>query len=194
VQVVSSGEECKHCISRGQCWWTHARGWSAFPKEIRSHWGIEICIAQDQSPQTMETFGSGLVMVRIRLSNSSLGRGPAPLKLISCTLLQNIPTQDRLEGMAAFREKRPPKFVGKWLPFILAPKSQSYNRTALLTSGLQFLHKDNNGFQVTGRGAWCQGAGHYHYHLFYSSLQLANPLVHICFGKCLALPTWMIKL
>uniref|UniRef100_A0A9L0K375 Enoyl-CoA hydratase domain containing 2 n=1 Tax=Equus asinus TaxID=9793 RepID=A0A9L0K375_EQUAS len=26
---------------------------------------------------------------------------------------QNIPTQDRLEGMAAFREKRPPKFVGK---------------------------------------------------------------------------------
>lgn len=55
----------------------------------------------------------GFVMGWTSLSNSFWASGPAPPKLIFCTLLQNIPTRDRLEGMAAFREKRPPKFVGE---------------------------------------------------------------------------------
>lgn len=55
----------------------------------------------------------------ISLSQSLLDAGPAPPKLIFCMLFQNIPTRDRLEGMAAFREKRTPKFVGEWLPLNL---------------------------------------------------------------------------
>ncbi|XP_035295620.1 enoyl-CoA hydratase domain-containing protein 2, mitochondrial isoform X4 [Cricetulus griseus] len=40
--------------------------------------------------------------IAVRLGKVAIDRG-----------MENIPTQDRLEGMAAFREKRPPKFVGK---------------------------------------------------------------------------------
>ncbi|XP_021103588.1 enoyl-CoA hydratase domain-containing protein 2, mitochondrial isoform X5 [Heterocephalus glaber] len=40
--------------------------------------------------------------IAVRLGKVAIDRG-----------MENIPTQDRLEGMAAFREKRPPKFIGK---------------------------------------------------------------------------------
>ncbi|XP_008541145.1 enoyl-CoA hydratase domain-containing protein 2, mitochondrial isoform X6 [Equus przewalskii] len=56
--------------------------------------------------------------IAVRLSKVAIDRGmevdiASGMAIEGICYAQNIPTQDRLEGMAAFREKRPPKFVGK---------------------------------------------------------------------------------
>ncbi|XP_073936213.1 enoyl-CoA hydratase domain-containing protein 2, mitochondrial isoform X3 [Castor canadensis] len=56
--------------------------------------------------------------IAVRLGKVAIDRGmevdiASGMAIEGMCYAQNIPTQDRLEGMAAFREKRPPKFVGK---------------------------------------------------------------------------------
>ncbi|KAM5217798.1 enoyl-CoA hydratase domain-containing protein 2, mitochondrial-like isoform 1-T1 [Ctenodactylus gundi] len=56
--------------------------------------------------------------IAVRLGKVAIDRGmevdiTSGMAIEGMCYAQNIPTQDRLEGMAAFREKRPPKFVGK---------------------------------------------------------------------------------
>ncbi|XP_004679077.2 PREDICTED: enoyl-CoA hydratase domain-containing protein 2, mitochondrial [Condylura cristata] len=56
--------------------------------------------------------------IAVRLGKVAINRGievdiASGMVIEGICYAQNIPTQDRLEGMAAFREKRPPKFVGK---------------------------------------------------------------------------------
>lgn len=66
-----------------------------------------------ESRDNGNTWTQMLSQARSIYAMALLFSGPVLPKLISIVSLQNIPTQDRLEGMAAFREKRPPKFVGK---------------------------------------------------------------------------------
>ncbi|XP_048076570.1 enoyl-CoA hydratase domain-containing protein 2, mitochondrial isoform X2 [Ursus arctos] len=56
--------------------------------------------------------------IAVRLGKVAIDRGmevdiESGMAIEGLCYAQNIPTQDRLEGMAAFREKRPPRFVGK---------------------------------------------------------------------------------
>ncbi|XP_042532120.1 enoyl-CoA hydratase domain-containing protein 2, mitochondrial isoform X2 [Dipodomys spectabilis] len=56
--------------------------------------------------------------IAVRLGKAAIDRGmevdiASGMAIEGMCYAQNIPTQDRLEGMAAFREKRAPKFVGK---------------------------------------------------------------------------------
>ncbi|XP_040483228.1 enoyl-CoA hydratase domain-containing protein 2, mitochondrial isoform X4 [Ursus maritimus] len=56
--------------------------------------------------------------IAVRLGKVAIDRGMevdigSGMAIEGLCYAQNIPTQDRLEGMAAFREKRPPRFVGK---------------------------------------------------------------------------------
>ncbi|XP_014941721.1 enoyl-CoA hydratase domain-containing protein 2, mitochondrial isoform X5 [Acinonyx jubatus] len=56
--------------------------------------------------------------IAVRLGKVAIDRGmdvdiASGMAIEGICYAQNIPTQDRLEGMAAFREKRPPRFVGK---------------------------------------------------------------------------------
>ncbi|XP_064445209.1 enoyl-CoA hydratase domain-containing protein 2, mitochondrial isoform X3 [Mirounga angustirostris] len=56
--------------------------------------------------------------IAVRLGKVAIDRGmevdiSSGMAIEGICYAQNIPTQDRLEGMAAFREKRPPRFVGK---------------------------------------------------------------------------------
>ncbi|XP_021528966.2 enoyl-CoA hydratase domain-containing protein 2, mitochondrial isoform X2 [Aotus nancymaae] len=56
--------------------------------------------------------------IAVRLGKVAIDRGmevdiASGMAIEGICYAQNIPTWDRLEGMAAFREKRPPKFVGK---------------------------------------------------------------------------------
>ncbi|KAM9687357.1 enoyl-CoA hydratase domain-containing protein 2, mitochondrial isoform 2-T2 [Trichechus inunguis] len=56
--------------------------------------------------------------IAVRLGKVAIDRGmevdiASGMAIEEMCYAQNIPTRDRLEGMAAFREKRPPKFVGK---------------------------------------------------------------------------------
>ncbi|KAM8788926.1 enoyl-CoA hydratase domain-containing protein 2, mitochondrial isoform 1-T1 [Rhynchonycteris naso] len=56
--------------------------------------------------------------IAVRLSKVAIDRGmevdvASGMVIEGICYAQNIPTRDRLEGMAAFREKRPPRFVGE---------------------------------------------------------------------------------
>ncbi|XP_025144517.3 enoyl-CoA hydratase domain-containing protein 2, mitochondrial isoform X5 [Bubalus kerabau] len=56
--------------------------------------------------------------IAVRLSKVAIDRGievdiASGMAIEGICYAQNIPTQDRLEGMAAFREKRLPRFVGE---------------------------------------------------------------------------------
>ncbi|XP_057566971.1 enoyl-CoA hydratase domain-containing protein 2, mitochondrial isoform X4 [Hippopotamus amphibius kiboko] len=56
--------------------------------------------------------------IAVRLGKTAIDRGievdiASGMAIEGICYAQNIPTRDRLEGMAAFREKRPPKFVGE---------------------------------------------------------------------------------
>ncbi|XP_059545536.1 enoyl-CoA hydratase domain-containing protein 2, mitochondrial isoform X1 [Myotis daubentonii] len=56
--------------------------------------------------------------IAVRLGKVAIDRGmevdiASGMAIEGMCYAQNIPTQDRLEGMAAFREKRPPRFVGE---------------------------------------------------------------------------------
>ncbi|XP_051713760.2 enoyl-CoA hydratase domain-containing protein 2, mitochondrial isoform X1 [Oryctolagus cuniculus] len=56
--------------------------------------------------------------IAVRLGKVAIDRGievdiASGMAIEGICYAQNIPTQDRLEGMAAFREKRPPRFIGK---------------------------------------------------------------------------------
>lgn len=56
--------------------------------------------------------------IAVRLSKVAIDKGmevdiASGMAIEGLCYVQNIPTQDRLEGMAAFREKRSPKFVGE---------------------------------------------------------------------------------
>ncbi|XP_017359863.1 enoyl-CoA hydratase domain-containing protein 2, mitochondrial isoform X2 [Cebus imitator] len=56
--------------------------------------------------------------IAVRLGKVAIDRGmevdiASGMAIEGICYAQNIPTRDRLEGMAAFREKRPPKFVGE---------------------------------------------------------------------------------
>ncbi|EAX06763.1 enoyl-CoA hydratase domain containing 2 [Homo sapiens] len=56
--------------------------------------------------------------IAVRLGKVAIDRGTevdiaSGMAIEGMCYAQNIPTRDRLEGMAAFREKRTPKFVGK---------------------------------------------------------------------------------
>ncbi|XP_078187984.1 enoyl-CoA hydratase domain-containing protein 2, mitochondrial isoform X17 [Callithrix jacchus] len=56
--------------------------------------------------------------IAVRLGKVAIDRGmevdiASGMVIEGICYAQNIPTRDRLEGMAAFREKRPPKFVGE---------------------------------------------------------------------------------
>ncbi|XP_045868826.1 enoyl-CoA hydratase domain-containing protein 2, mitochondrial isoform X3 [Meles meles] len=56
--------------------------------------------------------------IAVRLGKVAIDRGmevdiASGMAIEGICYAQNIPTQDRLEGMAAFREKRSPRFVGK---------------------------------------------------------------------------------
>ncbi|XP_045403960.1 enoyl-CoA hydratase domain-containing protein 2, mitochondrial isoform X3 [Eulemur rufifrons] len=56
--------------------------------------------------------------IAVRLGKVAIDRGievdiASGMAIEGICYAQNIPTRDRLEGMAAFREKRPPRFVGE---------------------------------------------------------------------------------
>ncbi|XP_006879751.1 PREDICTED: enoyl-CoA hydratase domain-containing protein 2, mitochondrial [Elephantulus edwardii] len=56
--------------------------------------------------------------IAVRLGKVAIDRGmevdiASGMAIEGMCYAQNIPTRDRMEGMAAFREKRPPKFVGE---------------------------------------------------------------------------------
>ncbi|XP_007164506.2 enoyl-CoA hydratase domain-containing protein 2, mitochondrial isoform X2 [Balaenoptera acutorostrata] len=56
--------------------------------------------------------------IAVRLGKVAIDRGTevdiaSGMAIEGICYAQNIPTRDRLEGMAAFREKRPPRFVGE---------------------------------------------------------------------------------
>lgn len=56
--------------------------------------------------------------IAVRLGKVAIDRGmevdiASGMAIEGICYAQNIPTRDRLEGMAAFREKRLPRFVGK---------------------------------------------------------------------------------
>ncbi|XP_036899149.1 enoyl-CoA hydratase domain-containing protein 2, mitochondrial isoform X3 [Sturnira hondurensis] len=56
--------------------------------------------------------------IAVRLGKVAIDRGmevdiASGMAIEGICYAQNIPTRDRLEGMAAFREKRPPRFAGK---------------------------------------------------------------------------------
>ncbi|XP_027628026.1 enoyl-CoA hydratase domain-containing protein 2, mitochondrial isoform X2 [Tupaia chinensis] len=56
--------------------------------------------------------------IAVRLGKVAIDRGmevdiASGMAIEEMCYAQNIPTRDRLEGMAAFREKRPPEFVGE---------------------------------------------------------------------------------
>nr|XP_019598360.1 PREDICTED: enoyl-CoA hydratase domain-containing protein 2, mitochondrial isoform X7 [Rhinolophus sinicus] len=56
--------------------------------------------------------------IAVRLGKVAIDRGmevdiASGMAIEGMCYAQNIPTRDRLEGMAAFREKRPPRFVGE---------------------------------------------------------------------------------
>ncbi|XP_004699471.1 enoyl-CoA hydratase domain-containing protein 2, mitochondrial [Echinops telfairi] len=56
--------------------------------------------------------------IAVRLGKVAIDRGievdiASGMAIEEMCYAQNIPTRDRLEGMAAFREKRPPRFVGE---------------------------------------------------------------------------------
>uniref|UniRef100_A0A8I3P7Q0 Enoyl-CoA hydratase domain containing 2 n=1 Tax=Canis lupus familiaris TaxID=9615 RepID=A0A8I3P7Q0_CANLF len=70
--------------------------------------------------------------IAVRLGKVAIDRGmevdiASGMAIEGICYAQNIPTQDRLEGMAAFREKRPPRFVGR--------SSQVFNSNYLLVMG-----------------------------------------------------------
>lgn len=56
--------------------------------------------------------------IAVRLGKVAIDRGmevdiASGMAIEGICYAQNIPTRDRLEGMAAFREKRPPRFMGE---------------------------------------------------------------------------------
>ncbi|XP_056671097.1 enoyl-CoA hydratase domain-containing protein 2, mitochondrial isoform X1 [Monodelphis domestica] len=56
--------------------------------------------------------------IAVRMGKVAIDRGmevdiSSGMAIEGMCYAQNIPTRDRLEGMAAFREKRPPRFVGE---------------------------------------------------------------------------------
>ncbi|KAM6216601.1 enoyl-CoA hydratase domain-containing protein 2, mitochondrial isoform 1-T1 [Rhynchocyon petersi] len=56
--------------------------------------------------------------IAVQMSKVAIDRGmevdiASGMAIEGMCYAQNIPTRDRLEGMAAFREKRPPKFIGE---------------------------------------------------------------------------------
>nr|XP_044995211.1 enoyl-CoA hydratase domain-containing protein 2, mitochondrial isoform X2 [Jaculus jaculus] len=66
--------------------------------------------AVDQNQEGDAAYQRALVLAQEILPQVDIASGMA---IEGMCYAQNIPTQDRLEGMAAFREKRPPKFTGK---------------------------------------------------------------------------------
>ncbi|XP_036036058.1 enoyl-CoA hydratase domain-containing protein 2, mitochondrial isoform X3 [Onychomys torridus] len=78
-------------------------------KEGNAAYHRALALAQEILPQAP---------IAVRLGKVAIDRGmevdiASGMAIEHMCYAQNIPTQDRLEGMAAFREKRPPKFVGK---------------------------------------------------------------------------------
>ncbi|PKU37946.1 enoyl- hydratase domain-containing protein mitochondrial [Limosa lapponica baueri] len=60
-----------------------------------------------------QAFSMGLVNHAVPQNSDGDAAYQKALALAKEILPQNIPTRDRQEGMAAFREKRPPQFIGK---------------------------------------------------------------------------------